>query len=139
MRYEVFDRLPQEAAAIRKSVFVEEQGFHDEFGETDNYAKHIVAFQQEQPIATCRFFEGEEKDTYIIGRLAVLKKYRGMKTGSAILEKAEMQIRALGGRRIILHAQQQAAPFYQKLGYQAFGEADLEEGVAHIWMGKALG
>lgn len=138
MTYEVFDRLPAEAVSIRKSVFVKEQGFCDEFDETDNYAKHIVAFDKGQPAATCRFFENQERDAYIVGRIAVLKQYRGMKIGASLLEKAEMQVRALGGRRIFLHAQQQAVPFYAKQGYQAFGEIEFEEGVAHIWMGKNL-
>lgn len=138
MRYEVFDRLPKESAEIRKSVFVKEQGFYDEFDEADNCAKHIVAFDKEQPIATCRLFKSQEKDAYIVGRFAVLKQYRGMKIGAALLEKAEMQIRALDGKRILLHAQQQAVPFYAKQGYQTFGETELDEGVAHIWMGKEL-
>ena len=38
----IYDTLPDEAAEIRRAVFVEEQGFHNEFDEIDKRAKHIV-------------------------------------------------------------------------------------------------
>lgn len=45
--------LPEDAAYIRKRVFVEEQGFSDEFDDTDTIAAHIVLYNEEnKPIAT---------------------------------------------------------------------------------------
>ena len=39
MFIKIYDEIPQEAKAIRKSVFMKEQGFKDEFDETDHLAK----------------------------------------------------------------------------------------------------
>ena len=72
-------------------------------------------------------------------RIAVRKEYRGHSLGSRVLSAAESEIRMLGGRRVILHAQQQARPFYEKQGYSAYGEPDFDEDCPHIWMAKDLG
>ena len=138
MQHKLFDQLPEEAIKIRKTVFVDEQGFYDEFDETDRRAKHIVIFEGKEPIGTCRFFEDDKKDVYLIGRIAVLKAYRGKKIGAELLKIAEAQIKQYGGKQILLHAQQQAALFYNKQGYDAFGTPDLDQGCPHIWMKKDL-
>ena len=39
-----YDRLPEEATRIRREVFMEEQGFEDEFDDMDGRALHVVAF-----------------------------------------------------------------------------------------------
>ena len=78
MRIEVFHSVPQQALEIRQKVFVEEQGFQDEFDDIDSTAIHFVLFDDsDKPIATCRVFKDVIKNSYILGRLAVLKEYRG--------------------------------------------------------------
>ncbi|GAA4144638.1 hypothetical protein GCM10022416_35620 [Actinomadura keratinilytica] len=37
-----------------------------------------------------------------------------------------------------LHAQTAVRAFYERLGYEAYGEEDIEAGIPHIWMRKAL-
>ena len=39
-----YDALPPEAAAIRQAVFVEEQGFQEEFDAIDRHALHPVSY-----------------------------------------------------------------------------------------------
>lgn len=90
------------------------------------------------PAAACRFFPGQPQGEYVVGRIAVRKEYRGHSLGSRVLAAAESEIRMLGGRRVILHAQQQARPFYEKQGYSAYGEPDFDEDCPHIWMKKEL-
>ena len=53
MNYKIYNTLPREAAIIRKAVFVEEQGFENEFDDIDSYANHLVLFDNDKPIATC--------------------------------------------------------------------------------------
>ncbi len=36
-----------------------------------------------------------------------------------------------------LHAQCRVKNFYEKSGYQAYGEIDEDEGCPHIWMRKS--
>lgn len=72
MDTKMYTALPQEAKDIRIEVFMKEQGFENEFDDIDNISFHIVVFDEEKPIGTCRFFK--ENDHYTIGRVAVLKE-----------------------------------------------------------------
>jgi predicted GNAT family N-acyltransferase len=119
-------------------VFVEEQGFVEEFDEIDPIAAHIVAYDGNEPIGTCRLFYDDERKSYILGRLAIRKKYRGQEIGSLLIKEAEKKVDENGGTRIILHSQCAAAGFYAKNGYREFGEIDDDEGCPHIWMKKDL-
>ena len=138
MDIKVYHILHKDAVKIRKEVFMEEQGFHDEFDETDETAVHLVLYIDQVPAATCRFFPGQTQGEYIVGRIAVEKEFRGNHLGSHILSAAESEIRNIGGNKVRLHAQQQARPFYEKQGYAAAGEQFLDEGCPHVWMYKTL-
>ena len=134
----VYDTLPEEAAMIRRAVFMDEQGFVQEFDETDHLARHIVLFDGETPVAVCRFFPGDTPGDYIVGRIAVMKPYRSRGLGAEVLRAAENAAAALRGNTIRLHAQLSAKGFYEKQGYAAYGEEDLDEDCPHIWMRKTL-
>ena len=56
MRTVVYDALPEEARKIREMVFMQEQGFEEEFDTIDDYAKHLILFDGEVAAGTCRFF-----------------------------------------------------------------------------------
>lgn len=138
MMTKVYYVLPEEAKDIREKVFVEEQGFKEEFDAADGVSVHLVAFDCGKPVATCRFFKGDEEGVYLIGRIAVMPEYRKKGVGASIVSEAEKLAAEAGGRESVVHAQTHASGFYAKLGYQPFGEPDDEEGVPHIWMRKAL-
>ena len=131
-----FNNLPDDALHLRKKVFVEEQGFCDEFDDIDGRAIHFVLYENDMPIATCRIFVGDTKGSYILGRLCVLKEYRGRGIGSRILSAAEDKVKLLGGDKLSLHAQYQAREFYKKLGYSEYGEIEYEQHCPHIWLVK---
>ncbi len=131
-----YHAVPAEAMEIRQTVFVEEQGFCDEFDDTDGVATHFVLFLREIPVATCRVFRGTGDKDYLLGRLAVVKEYRGYGFGMRMLAEAECFVRSVGGNSLWLHSQSQAAPFYQKAGFVAHGQPDEEQGCPHIWMKK---
>ena len=134
----IYDCLPEDAVTIRREVFVEEQGFVEEFDEIDPIAAHIVAYDGNKPIGTCRVFYDNDRKSYVLGRLAIRKKYRGQEIGSLLIKEAEKKVVLNGGTRIILHSQCAAAGFYAKNGYREFGEIDDDEGCPHIWMKKDL-
>lgn len=138
MNIRIYHTLPGDAVTIREEVFMKEQGFRDEFDSEDLNATHLVLYIENIPAATCRFFPGKMQEEYVIGRIAVRKEYRGHSLGSRLLAAAESEILMLGGRSVILHAQQQAKPFYEKQGYSSYGDPDLEESCPHIWMRKIL-
>ncbi|MEE1504235.1 MAG: GNAT family N-acetyltransferase, partial [Acutalibacteraceae bacterium] len=105
MIIKVFDNLPKDALDLRIKVFVDEQGFVDEVDEFDSVSTHLVMYENEKPIATCRFYLKEDKATYMFGRLCVLKEYRGKSLGRKMLEKVEEIVKENGGKAIILHSQ----------------------------------
>ncbi|MBI0064601.1 GNAT family N-acetyltransferase [Bifidobacterium polysaccharolyticum] len=137
MRYEVSEAIPEDAKAIRKAVFVEEQGFHNEFDQTDDVSLHIVAYDGDDPAGVCRIFP-DRGNTWTLGRLAVLKPYRGQHLGSNLVGKAEETARSRGADRLTLHAQERVAGFYESLGYGDMGIHDQDEGCPHMWMDKPL-
>lgn len=136
MDTKMYTALPQEAKDIRIEVFMKEQGFENEFDDIDDMSHHIVVFDEEKPIGTCRFFK--ENDHYTIGRVAVLKEYRNQHIGNVLLESAEKEIKKLNGALIVVHAQVRVSPFYEKQGYIQFGQIDDDEGVPHMWMKKRI-
>ena len=138
MEIKVFKHFPNDAMKIRQEVFVEEQGFLDEFDEIDKVAMHIVAYDGNEAAGTCRVFYDEDKSTYVLGRLAVVKLYRGVNLGSLLLKEAEKQVLSNGGDRLILHSQCVATGFYRKNGYREYGNVEDDEGCPHIWMMKNL-
>ena len=50
--------LSQDARIIRQEVFVEEQGFHHEFDETDQTAWHLVLYENGHAAGCCRHRSG---------------------------------------------------------------------------------
>jgi predicted GNAT family N-acyltransferase len=139
MRIQKVEGITDSAKSIREEVFVKEQGFVDEFDETDQKATHIILYnEKDRPIATCRVFTENDPNAYILGRLAVVKDYRGEGLGSYVVEQAEKCVCEKGGKSISLHAQYRAKEFYQKLGYQEYGPIENEQGCPHIWMKKRM-
>ena len=137
MRYEVSEAIPEDARAIRRAVFVKEQGFHNEFDRTDDASLHIVAYDGDKPVGVCRIFPDQGK-AWTLGRLAVLKPYRGQHLGADLVGKAEETARNQGADRLTLHAQERVEGFYKSLGYRDMGIHDQDEGCPHMWMDKPL-
>lgn len=138
MEIKSYDKLCNESKCIRIKVFVEEQGFREEFDTDDNISTHLVVFDGERAVATGRFYYDETRCEYLIGRLAVLREYRSQGIGAQLVYEAERLIRAKGGKSVSLHAQCRAKAFYEKLGYTAYGESDFDENCPHQWMKKIL-
>ena len=138
MRVQKFQHLPREAAEIRREVFMQEQGFTEEFDELDDKAIHLILFDVNEAVGTCRIFYNDRKKSHVIGRLAVRKLWRGKKAGQKLLSAAEKAIKNAGGHRVMLDAQMRAAGFYEKCGYRREGEEFLEEYCPHIVMVKEL-
>jgi predicted GNAT family N-acyltransferase len=132
--------LGDQAGAIRKTVFVEEQGIPAdlEWDAADATCVHALARNRlGQALATGRLL-AYEPGTSKIGRMAVLPSLRGSGVGRQVLEALMAAAKARGDRSVLLHAQASAAPFYLRAGYQAEGEPFDEAGIAHLAMRKVL-
>ena len=84
-----------DARLIRQHVFVEEQGFENEFDEIDEYAYHLVIYQNDEAIATGRMYE-KDQETMILGRIAIIKECRKIGLGSKIVLRLENEAKQLG-------------------------------------------
>lgn len=115
--------------AVRSAVFIVEQGVpeHEEWDEFDALSLHVLARDAAQrPIGTGRLLPDGH-----LGRMAVLKAWRGRGVGAAILASLIEAARERGLARLILHAQTHALGFYEKFGFRVYGEAFAEVGIAH--------
>ena len=129
------DKLPQ-CKIIREEVFIKEQKFENEFDDIDEIAYHELILVGDKPVATARIFE--EKGSYHLGRVCVLKEYRGKNLGKALLYNLESYAKMIGAKEIYLSAQTRAKDFYIKCGYEEYGEEFLDEYCPHINMKKTL-
>ncbi|MBR2081453.1 MAG: GNAT family N-acetyltransferase [Elusimicrobiaceae bacterium] len=128
--------LNEDVINIRTAVFMQEQGFQNEFDQTDKTCTHLVLYDGNKPIATCRYFS--DGTNYHIGRVAVIKEYRGKNLGNKLMQLAETEIKKECGKSIELSAQVRVKDFYQKLGYCPVGDVYLDEYCEHITMRKEL-
>jgi len=122
--------------AIRNEVFVEEQGVPRELewdGE-DDVCHHFLAITEAGQRVGC----GRLMPSGQIGRMAVLERERGKGIGRQILDAAVETGKALGFRRVFLHAQKDAVPFYRKAGFLPEGSEFMEAGIPHLAMALEL-
>ena len=136
-----FSELTEDARSIREKVFVEEQGWQDEFDDIDSVSIHVVVYHNGVPVGTGRLFRKDQNpssDVYIIGRVAVLAEYRKLHLGNKIMEFLEEKAKELGAVKLELSAQCRARGFYDKNGYVAVGDEYLDGDCPHILMAKIL-
>lgn len=109
-----------ELLEIRIQVFVKEQGvpLEEEEDALDSGSIHLIVYTSSRKAAAT----GRLTPKGWIGRMAVLKEYRGLGLGLSVLK----ELTALGFKHglteIWLSAQTHAIPFYEKLGYKIHGE-----------------
>ena len=122
-----------DAYAVRRRVFIEEQGIaeSDEYDGTDGSCIHAVIYDNNIPVSTGRVMVC---DDFVIGRVAVVKSYRGRGLGEGIMRALIRACVTMGGDRQILHAQISAKVFYEKLGFTAYGDEFEEAGIPHVAM-----
>lgn len=124
-----------DAAWIRRKVFIEEQQVpeEEEWDALDARCHHLILYADGNPAATGRIVPGEP---VLLGRIAVLKAYRGRGLGAEIVNRMAAKAFADGANEVHLHAQIQARGFYEKLGFVAYGDPYEEAGIPHISMSK---
>lgn len=125
--------VSEDEKMIRKTVFMDEQGFSYDFDEIDQKSTHLVLYYNNAPVACLRYFKNGE--AFTIGRVAVLMNYRKKSFGTIIMEYAINDIKSMG-YDVVLSAQLQAKGFYESLGFKSLDDLHYEEGCPHVSMKK---
>ena len=121
--------------AIRERVFIKEQSvpIELEWDQYDDLATHWLALNGSEPVATVRLL----RDGHI-GRMAVLKQYRGNGVGRQLLQAVIEECRHRQLFNSYLYAQTHAIAFYQRMGFEVVGEEFMDAGIAHRKMIKTI-
>lgn len=108
-----------QAQAIRRQVFVEEQGIPAEleYDGADPNAIHVLAYQEDRAVATGRLLL-EQDGVGVLGRIAVVASERGQGIGGQVVRQLEQCAAAAGVQRLLLHPHTYLEKFYTDLGYQ---------------------
>ena len=120
------------ARPVRERVFIDEQKVPREleWDQWDDAGDHAVAFDAlGKPIGTARLLPDGR-----IGRMAVLKDWRGKGVGAALLRAMLERARSRSMARAVLHAQVHAAGFYRRFGFSERGGEFVEAGIPHLEM-----
>lgn len=115
--------------AVRTEVFIVEQAIpeDEEWDEHDARSHHVIARDpQGRPIGT-----GRLTPLHTIGRMAVVRAWRGKGVGEAVLRSLVERAREMRLPAVELHAQTHAIPFYAREGFVAFGDEYDECGIPH--------
>jgi predicted GNAT family N-acyltransferase len=126
-----WDEAAEPIARVRREVFIEEQGVPEalEWDEWDAPAVHALVLDGGEPVATGRLLPDGR-----IGRMAVVRAWRGRGLGAAVLHRLLALARARGLEEVVLSAQVQAMPFYAKAGFVAEGPGYDDAGIPHRTM-----
>lgn len=122
--------------AVRDAVFVQEQGVpvELELDQFDPRCRHVLARDAEgRPIGTGRLSPQGR-----IGRMAVLRDWRGRGVGAALLQTLVDLARSLGFPIVELHAQVDAIGFYEHHAFECIGPEFVEAGIRHRGMRRTL-
>ncbi len=119
------------AFAIRMRVFVKEQSVPQEIelDADDKRAIHFLACIGSRAVGTARVVR--QHGSAKIGRMAVLKSYRGRGVGKKLLQRATETAKKRGARKIYLHAQVPVIGFYESMGFRCVGPVFDEAGISH--------
>jgi predicted GNAT family N-acyltransferase len=118
--------------AIRAEVFIDEQKVPAalEWDADDVRASHVLVLTADgTAVGTGRLLPDGR-----IGRMAVLKPWRGRGAGRALLTELLRIAQRAGMHSLVLNAQAHALGFYAGFGFRPEGEIFLEAGIPHQTM-----
>ena len=121
---------------IRDVVFTEEQRVPEELEHDPSdrdYVHALASAGDGTPVGAGRLVTGGK-----IGRMAVLKPWRGKGVGRALLGALVEAARQQGLKEVILDSQVHACGFYAGEGFTVFGDEFMDAGIPHIKMKKAV-
>lgn len=132
------EQLTQDLQKLRYDVFVIEQhvSLEEEFDGLDSEFRHFEVQYQNQVIGGARL--KVEQSEAVIGRILVAAKYRHLGVGTVLMKNIIALLKEEGIKKITIHAQTYALPFYEQLGFVKIGPEFEEAGIMHYQMEREL-
>ncbi|WP_318311003.1 GNAT family N-acetyltransferase [Flagellimonas crocea] len=125
---------------LRSEVFVVEQDCaYQDVDNKDQKAIHVLGIKEGEIVAYTRIFgPGDYFKNTSIGRVVVSKNQRKYGLGKEIMQASLVAIdQRFPNSAIEISAQSYLLKFYTELGFTAFGDEYLEDGIPHRRMLKA--
>jgi len=98
----------------------------------------IFIYEEDGVVKGCVMLQQYDAETFKLRQMAVDTAEQGKGIGLELVNAADLYATNMGKSRVLLHARETAIPFYEKLGYEVFGEALTEVGLPHRSMEKLL-
>lgn len=124
---------------LRSEVFVVEQDcVYQDVDNKDQKALHVIGLKEDEVVAYTRVFKpGDYFKNVSIGRVVVCQDQRKYGLGKQIMLATMAAIdQRFPNKPIEISAQSYLLKFYTDLGFSAFGEEYLEDGIPHQRMLK---
>lgn len=126
-----------EILKARFNVFYLEQNIkYPDLDNIDYLATHISLCRNGQVIAYARLFPEAQPGVLRIGRMLTVERRQGL--GRALMAFIIDEAKRQQAQTLRLHAQIQAAPFYERLGFVSVGTPFAEADIQHIQMDLPL-
>jgi predicted GNAT family N-acyltransferase len=125
-----------ELRLLRTTVFIVEQHVPValEWDGLDAGARHVLARNRAgEPVGAGRLLPDGQ-----IGRMAVLKEWRGRGIGSALLDTLLRIARTAGLRAVFLNSQTYIIGFYSRRGFRVVSSEFMEAGIPHVRLARSL-
>jgi predicted GNAT family N-acyltransferase len=124
---------------VRKAVFIEEEGISPSlaFDEHDKTVEHILAYLDEQPVATARI-RYVDSQLAKIENLAVLSTARGIGIGKKLMENALEIVEQNNIPKVVIDVPENVREFYKKLGFDTLSEKWTYDSISYVEMSKDL-
>lgn len=121
----------EDGIAIRKEVFVQEQGIAQDIEQDglDRESEHYIGYIDSRPVAVARIrLVHPSQASAKIDRLAVVAEKRGQSLGSQIMINILSDLQARGLVNAELQSPRYLMEFYRQLGFIATGKEFVEAG-----------
>ena len=130
------DLSPADLYEILKARFnvfyLEQQIRYPDMDNVDYLATHLSLRRNGLVIAYARLFPDAEQGVLRIGRMLTTERGKGF--GRLLMQQIIEEAKRQPASVLRLHAQTQAVPFYQRMGFQTVGDIFYEAEIPHISM-----
>lgn len=152
MKIRIFTKINDDVKFVRNEVFVKELKVQDEFDIKESMSTHLVAYIEDQPVATCRFYIRSKFDDvylklyrdykylpwgFVIDSLCVLKQYRKRNIAKLLLLETIKQIYDIRKTdKIMVAAPENTVEFFKKFGFKVSKTSIVDKGINKVVMVK---